>query len=349
MARARGWSFERLVQLELVSRVPTAHGRADRNALLIGLLGLTLGGLYFASIDLRDPAFSYGLHERILSGESGSPYRYRVLVPILLESITRALSRFEARQVAFLHASAIYDCLGLLAQLLALYALAREWFSPRQALIGVAFTSGVTLATFSYFTYQPWSILEVTFFSLGFLLAYRGHWGGVGLVVVLASLNRETGIFLPLALLLGTAEARRPFELASVRRALDRRETRLALAWVVMSAGIFGGLRLLRGSATQVDALGDVFVRNLQPEHLAAAAMVLMLFLGIGWIFAAYGWTRAPRFVRGVGRVVPVYLAAFAIWGWWREARILTTLYPIVIPLLLAYCYQPRQGRPRGA
>lgn len=324
----------------------TARGRADRTTLLIVLLGLLLGGVYFGSIDLRDPAFSFGLHERIIAGDAGSPYRYRVLVPIILESLTRVFATLEPRALGFLHASAVYDCVGLVLQLLTLYALARQWFTPRQALIGVAFTCGVTLATFSYFTYQPWSILEVTFFSLGFLLAYRGRWGGVGVVVLLASLNRETGIFLPLALLLRGLDMGHPFNAAATLRALLRkREPRLALAYTVLSSGVFATLRLVRGSATQVDALGDVFIRNLQPDNLSAAAMVVTLFLGVGWIFAVLGWARAPLFIRGVGRVVPFYLAAFAAWGWWREVRILTTLYPIVIPLVLAYCYQPRPGR----
>ena len=322
--------------------VRAARCLADRNLLLIALLGLILGGLYFASIDLRDPSFSFGLHERIIAGDAGSPYRYRVLVPILLESMTRAFALVEPRDVGFLHASAVYDCLGLVGQLLALYALARQWFSSIQSLVGVAFTCGVTLATFSYFTYQPWSILEVMFFSLGFLFAYRGYWSAVGIVVLLASLNRETGIFLPLALLLGSIDAQHPFDFAGVRAAFGRRETRMAFAFVLMSTAIFGGLRLLRGSAEAVDALGDVFIRNLQPDNLAAAAMVITLFLGLGWGFALMGVAPAPRFVRGVGRVVPFYLAAFAVWGWWREVRILTTLYPIVIPLILAYCYQPR-------
>ena len=337
-----GWCFGLLRQLELVTVVRAARYLADRNVLLITLLGLTLGGLYFASIDLRDPAFSYGLHERIIGGDAGSPYRYRVLVPILLELLTRAFSMAEPRDIGFLHASAVYDCLGLVAQLLALYALVRQWFSSTQSLVGVAFTCGVTLATFSYFTYQPWSILEVTFVSLGCILAYRGNWSAVGIVVLLASLNRETGIFLPLALLLGSVDAGHPFDVAAVRAAFARRETRLAFAFVLMSTGVFAGLRLVRGSADPVDALGDVIVRNLQPDHLAAAGMVVPLFLGIGWIFAFYGVARAPQFVRRVGRIVPFYLAAFALWGWWREVRILTTLYPIVIPLILAYCYQPR-------
>jgi hypothetical protein len=39
---------------------------------------------------------------------------------------------------------------------------------------------------------------------------------------------------------------------------------------------------------------------------------------------------------------VPLYLAVFLVWGWWRETRILTTLYPLLLPLILAYCYSPR-------
>jgi len=35
--------------------------------------------------------------------------------------------------------------------------------------------------------------------------------------------------------------------------------------------------------------------------------------------------------------VVPFYLVAFAICGWWREVRILTSLYPIVMPMVLGY------------
>jgi RsiW-degrading membrane proteinase PrsW (M82 family) len=103
-------------------------------------------------------------------------------------------------------------------------------------------------------------------------------------------------------------------------------------------------LRLVRGSAPPVDELGFVIERNLDRNNVIAAAMALLVFLGIGWIFAVRGAARAPRFIRRVGRVVPWYLAAFALWGWWREVRILTSLYPIVLPLVLAYCYQPRSS-----
>ena len=124
-------------------------------------------------------------------------------------------------------------------------------------------------------------------------------------------------------------------------RCADRQSRAIGL--VVLSTAIFVGLRLVRGGAPPVDQLAEVWSRNLDRNNLTAAGMVLVLFLGLGWIFAALGFARAPDFIRRVARVIPFYLLAFAIWGWWREARILTTLYPILVPLLLAYCYAPRK------
>jgi hypothetical protein len=73
--------------------------------------------------------------------------------------------------------------------------------------------------------------------------------------------------------------------------------------------------------------------------------MIFFAFLGFGWFFAAGGVARSLLFVRRIARVVPWYLGAFAIWGWWREARILTSLYPILIPLVLAFCYSASTPR----
>jgi hypothetical protein len=270
-----------------VSARPGRLCPADRrNLLLIVGLGLTLGGLYFIAIDLNDPLFSFEQQQHVVTGEAGSPYRYRVLVPWLLEIGTRALAFVGPRDVAYLSASLGYDCLGLVAQMLALYGLCRQWFSPIQALVGVAFTTSATLATFGYFVYQPWSILEVTFYAVGFWLAYRERWLLVGLVVVLASLNRETGIFLPLALLLASLERRDLAGRDALRAALRRAAVRRACGLVVLSTAIFGALRLVRGSAPPVDELADVFSRNLDPNNLSAAGMVLVLFLGLGWIYA---------------------------------------------------------------
>jgi hypothetical protein len=114
---------------------------------------------------------------------------------------------------------------------------------------------------------------------------------------------------------------------------------------VVLSTAIFLGLRLVRGSAEPVDQLPDVIRRNLERNNLIAAAMGVPLLLGFGWIYAVLAWRSAPLFLRRIARVVPFYLAAFAIWGWWREVRILTSLYPVLMPLVLVYCCKSRPVR----
>ncbi|MBV9577721.1 MAG: hypothetical protein JO057_03925 [Chloroflexi bacterium] len=317
----------------------SAERQADwRNALLVALLGLTLGALYFIAIDLQAPNYSFSQQQNVIQGTAGSPYRYRVLVPFVLSGLTHVFAFLGPPQTAYLGASLVYDCVALVFQLLMLYALFRQFFSPLHSLLGVSFIGGVTVLTLAYFTYQPWSILEVAFFALGFVLAYRGRWAWVGVVVVLASVNRETGVFLPLALFLASLQDLRPFGMATLRRAARRRETYLSFAFLMVSVLIFGGLRLVRGSADPVDELDNVIVRNIQRNNVIAAASAIPLVLGFGWLYAALGYRRAPRFLRGVARVLPFYLLAFAIWGWWREVRILTTLYPILVPLVLVYC-----------
>ena len=171
--------------------------RADwRNAVLVAVLGLTLGGLYFVAIDLQAPNYSFTQQQNVLSGLTGSPYRYRVLVPFVLDGLTHALAFLGSTQTAYLGASLVYDCVALAFQFLMLYALFRQFFSPLHSLLGVSFVSGVTILTLAYFTYQPWSILEVAFFALGFLLAYRGQWVWVGVTVVLApSIERLASFF----------------------------------------------------------------------------------------------------------------------------------------------------------
>jgi hypothetical protein len=315
------------------------HLNADRrNLVLIVLLGVLLGSMYFIAIDLQAPQYTFTQQQNAFSGNAGSPYRYRVLVPALLELGTRIFAFMGSPQRAFQAASLVYECLGLSVQLVALYALLRQFFSASRSLVGATFTAGMTVLTLAYFTYQPWSILEVAFFALGFLLAYRGRWLWLAGIVVLASLNRETGVFLPVAVFLASLGELHSIGPDVVRRLASSRDVRIAFGLVVLSTLIFAGLRLVRGSADPVDPLPDVIRRNLERNNLIAALMGIPLLLGVGWIYAALGWRSAPCFLRGLARVVPLYLIAFAIWGWWREVRILTSLYPVLVPLVLVYC-----------
>ena len=71
-------------------------------------------------------------------------------------------------------------------------------------------------------------------------------------------------------------------------RVARRPETYLSFAFLVLSTLIFGGLRLVRGSADPVDELGNVIIRNIQRNNVIAAASAVPLVLGFGWVYAAF-------------------------------------------------------------
>jgi hypothetical protein len=78
-----------------------------RNVILIILLGLTLGGMSFIAIDRQAPQFTFTQQQNAFNGNNGSPYRYRVLVPMLLEAGTRAFAFLGPPQTAFQAASLV--------------------------------------------------------------------------------------------------------------------------------------------------------------------------------------------------------------------------------------------------
>jgi hypothetical protein len=246
------------------------------------------------------------------------------------------LSNGDPSPLGLVQALTVWDFLGLSFALLSLYALLRLWFTPTRALVGVLLTAALLPITFAYFLYQPWWMIEVGLLSLGLRFGASRRLVPLGAVVLLAALNRETGVFVPLAILLGYLG---PLRLDSVRRALTQREVQVCLGYLALSAAVFGGLRLLRGGAPPADRLEDVALRNLNLVNLSRAGFGVALFLGAGWVFAVRGRRSAPEFIRQASRVVVPYLAVFLIWGTWREVRLLATLYPVLLPLVLTYCY----------
>lgn len=306
------------------------------NICLLLLVAVVLTVQYFLAVELQDMGESMLTQHWILVADIGSPYRYRLLVPYLTDALMHLVWREdEPLQIAFVRAYALFDLVSLSLLLVSLYALVRAWFSSARSLVAVLFTAGVMPITFSYYSYQPWWILEVAFTALGLLFAHRRKYVLLGATVALAALNRETGIFLPAALFIGQI---RSASLAGIRGALSRRDGQIALAYVLLSVAIFWALRVARGDAGPVDQLVDVLWRNLELEHTRQGALAVLLFLGAGWAFAALGYASAPPFLRGAARIVPLYLLVFFVWGWWREARILTTLYPFLLPLIACYC-----------
>jgi hypothetical protein len=298
------------------------------------------------------------LHDQIVAGTAPAPYQYRILVPALAEASRRAFATVITDRRAFVLAYALYDLLAIFALLALLHVYLQNWFTRDQALIGALFVAGTLPIALRDHYFQPWSLLEAALFTAALHFAYRGRFWPAAAVVFLASLNRETAIFIPLAIAFvyapdwrslrrwlgggsGKSGPGDPQALSPVRNDPAGKGWKTIALFGICAVVCFG-LRYARGPAEDLAVLPRVFARNVAPENLVRGAVNVGLFLGVFWVLAVLGYRLAPRFIQRAAAITPFYLMAFAIWGTWVEARLLMPLYPLLVPLAMSFLYRSK-------
>ena len=136
---------------------PTTRRRSELGALaIVATAGAVLGLFYFLAIDVVSLDYSLMLQTAVVDGDAGSPYRYRVLSPFILEGILQLFSLGLPRAQALVPALAFFDIAGYAFQLVALYVLLRRWFESARAMAACVFIATVAHVTFVYFRCHPW-------------------------------------------------------------------------------------------------------------------------------------------------------------------------------------------------
>lgn len=87
---------------------------------------------YFNRVDRPNFELRFELHNQIITGTAPSPYRYRILVPLTAEILTKVLSVILPVNASFLLAYAIYDLLAIFFLLVALFFWLKTWFRRDQ-------------------------------------------------------------------------------------------------------------------------------------------------------------------------------------------------------------------------
>jgi hypothetical protein len=314
---------------------PSARGRLDRVAvLLLVSVAAVLARGYFTRIDLPHLQARIETHHAIVAATAPSPYRYRVLIPFVGDALTAVLAPATGRVAAFVWAYLAIEAVAFALLMLVLYRYLRSWFGASHALIGVLFVAATLPTALADHYYQPWSLLKPALVAAGLLLARAGRHVALAFLVLVATLNRETALYIPL-LYLATR-----IDVAAIVR--HRRPPRAAtLGWFVLYAGIWLGvmlaLRAWRGPAPHAHALAEILAVNLRPENTLRLLINLSLFFGFFWFLVLFGLRRADPFLRRAAATVPLYLALVVLWGRWYEVRLLMPLYPVLVPLGLAY------------
>jgi hypothetical protein len=297
---------------------------------LIGIFATVVATNAFDySVLVPQPQLRYEMHRAIVDGTAPSPQRFRILVPWTLDPVIRTASAFTDAEQAFRRTYFAFHLAALTALLLAVYAYARLWFSMDRALVGaliIGSTLHLVLRMGEYWDFSaiperswfaPWSLLEPVFVALALVLLARQRLGAAVLVTAIAALNSQASIVVP-CIAIASAIADR----SSRRDALV-----LAATWIAATAAArlwIGGL--VPPSITLQENLA----------HLPSSAINLGLFLGPALILAVAGFRRAPAPARLALIAATPFLAGVALLGYWWDVRLLTPLYPLVTPLMLA-------------
>lgn len=310
--------------------------------LLIFSVSAVLGYIHFLKVDLPNGEARFELHNEIIKGKEGkalSPDRYRVLIPFMVEIIRRGcfLDTLFSKNKAFLLSYAMYDLLAIFFTLAMLFVWLRTWFSNERALIGVLFVASTIPIALKDDYFQPWSLMEPGLFAAALLLIYKRRLGLLALLTLLASLNRETAVFIPFAFLFANLDVVNIF---CGRKKIQWKAVFYFVAIFSEWAVIFLGLRYFLGIAPYVLTIGKIISLNLTRSRLFYTVINGGLFLGGFWILTVLGFRHAPSFIKRVTFLVPFYLATVMIWGLWNEVRLLMPLYPILIPLGLCSIYK---------
>jgi hypothetical protein len=200
----------------------------------------------------------------------------------------------------------------------------------------VLFVAAVIPVALRDHVYQPWSLLEFGFVALGMLLVLHQKGLAFAAVVALASLNRETGLILALLFplieidLIGLVKRHIPF---------PARQLLLSTGYALIWGVIYLALRMGRGQAPLIDSYALILTENLSLTKMRWILANNALFLGAGWFFALLGFKKSPAAVRRAAGIIVPYLGLMLVFTRWWEVRLWMTLYPVLIPMMLAYLF----------
>lgn len=267
------------------------------------------------------------LHRHIVDRSAEHPYyACRILVPMLLDPLIDLAARFMPREDAFGRVYAVYHLFALSFLLWTAFQYLAVWFGADRALAGTLLIAATLRIALRHHDYQPWSLLEPSLITMALLWMLRRRHLALAVLVLVASLNRETAVFIVL--------------LYFVVRVRDRQSALWGAAYAAIWLSIYVGLQWFVAATPTPPPLEEIWRMNTRREQLGLTAVNVALLFGPLLPFAALGYTHAPEFVRRSAIVIGPYLATIALYGLWWEVRLLMPLYPLVVPLALSYVFR---------
>lgn len=283
------------------------------------ILGFYAGWLYLQLVTPNCIVECSETYRAVVDGSALSPYRYRVLSPVFVY----LLGGNPRTDLAISTAYVIAHCIAFPLAFFAYYKALTRWVSSLHALFGIVLLLmylPVMMRVYGTSLYLP---IELGLFSLA--LAWMRPGWGYAVLVIIATLNRETGILLVLA-----------FTAVHFPNWRDHKLQRWTIIYAALWVSIYFGLRLWRGVAADEVSIAAAFSENTNSWHTIFAATNHFFFVPL-YVAVFISWRYLSAEIRRLflGVVTP-YLLLFATFGFLNEVRLLMPIMPFLTVAVVA-------------
>jgi hypothetical protein len=270
---------------------------------------------YYLNTFRRFSQASLQLHEEIINGIATSPYRYRILVPYT----TDFLGRFVSVEVAYMG----YFFVSIFVFLLLINRLLNNYSrSSTSLLFTILFGALLPIYLKDHF-YQPWTILEAILFTLSLFLLEKNRTFLLGVIIFIATLNRETGVFI--IGMYGLYNIEKILDFKSIREKVVI--TTFTLVWIFT----YGFLRFILGNTEHISSIYDLLISNLELRNILLTINNWVFSLGILWFLQSGDFLTKDPLISRVRFIIPFYLLAILVFGVWYEVRLMLPVIPIFL------------------
>ncbi|MEW6238003.1 MAG: hypothetical protein AB1656_21655 [Candidatus Omnitrophota bacterium] len=267
-------------------------------------------------------------HRTFLAGKALYPYQYRVFLHLACEAFLRASSSFLAYEKSFLFFQVGVVFSTTAASLLLFYRYLKIWFPDASALFGMTFLAAIHPLSFFNYHFQPSSSLILAIYIVGMLSIYYDQWIWLILCIAVASLERFEAAF---------------FLISMYFLCADKRTGRFWLffaLYVLIGIGAAAGLRWYFGPQPYVHSAAF----HLSYNFRTPGTLLLAVLYGPFWLWALLGFASAPKFLRRILLIVPIFVLLHFFVAKVNEVRLFLPLAPILIPLGFGYWFGWKQN-----
>jgi len=301
-------------------------------------------------------------HQAIIAGTADSPHRYRVLAPFAVQA---AFAPTSAGSIGVAYVTA--HMITLPTMLLMMFVWFKRWVGGSAALVGVLFVAAYSPIMFGVGAYgiSLYTPVEVIFLIAGLMWLTSGRGGVVfGVIVALATLNRETAILLVIAYgvlrVFVSPSSRKDASPPTSKDALvptpettphpqpaktphpqplsqkqERGDKKLLAIYAVVWAVIFVGVRVWRGAAPDQVTAAAIFAANFGGGWVTTEAMINHGVLIPLWLLAIVGLRQSTPTMKKIALIGVPYVALLGVFAMWNETRLLLPLMVVWMPLAL--------------